>query len=96
MTEDRNWFDKTVGEVARETVATCEPEDDLHAVLATMRNNRVRRVPVVGFGGTVLGIISIDDILLATGPYEAVHDEEVVDTLRAICARHHPVPQPVV
>ena len=81
----------TVGEVARETVATCEPEDDVHAVLATMKNHRVRRLPVVGFGGTVLGVISMNDILLAVGPNEAVHDEEVVETLQAICARNRPV-----
>jgi len=82
-----------VGEVARETVATCEPEDDVHVALATMKNNRVRRLPVVGFGGTVLGIISMNDILLASGPNEAVRDEEVVETLQAICAHHRPIPR---
>lgn len=81
-----------VGEVARETVATCQPEDDVHSALATMKQNRVRRLPVVGFGGTVKGIISMSDILLAAGPNEAVHDEEVVETLQTISAHHRPVP----
>jgi CBS domain-containing protein len=81
-----------VGEVARETVATCEPEDDVHSALATMKHNRVRRLPVVGFGGSVMGVISMNDILLAAGPNKAVHDEEVVDTFQAICAHHHPAP----
>jgi len=82
-----------VREVATQTVATCEPEDDVHVALATMKNTRVRRLPVVGFAGTVLGVISMNDILLAAGPNEHVRDEEVVDTLQAICAHHGPVPQ---
>jgi CBS domain-containing protein len=84
-----------VGAVATKTVATCEPEDDVHAVLATMKQKRVRRVPVVGFGGTVLGIISMNDILLAAGAKKPVRNEEVVDTLQAICGHHHPVPHVV-
>jgi CBS domain-containing protein len=82
----------SVGEVARETVVTCQPEDDVHSALTTMRQNRVRRLPVLGFGGTVMGIISMSDILLAAGPNEAVHDEEVVETLQTISAHHRPVP----
>jgi CBS domain-containing protein len=84
-----------VGDVARHTVLTCEPEDDVHAALTTMKRARVRRLPVVGFGGTVLGIVSMNDILLAAGPSEPVRDDEVVDTLQAICAHHHPVPHVV-
>ena len=82
----------TAGEVARKKVVTCGPEDDVHAVLATMREHRVRRLPVEGFGGTVLGIVSMNDILLATGPGTAVRADEVVGTFQAICAHHHPAP----
>ena len=82
----------TAGEVARKKVVTCGPEDDVHAVLATMREHRIRRVPVEGFGGTVLGIVSMNDILLATGPGTAVRADEVVVTFQAICAHHHPAP----
>ena len=53
-----------------------------------MKRNRVRRLPVVGLGGTVLGIISINDVLLAAGPNKPVHNEEVVDTLQGICGHH--------
>jgi CBS domain-containing protein len=84
-----------VGAVATKIVATCEPEDDVHAALATMKQARVRRLPVVGFGRTVMGILSIDDILLAAGGDKAVRSEEVVDTLQAICGHHHPVPHVV-
>ncbi len=83
-----------VGAVATKTVSTCEPEDDVHAALATMKRNRVRRLPVVGFGGTVLGIISMNDVLLAAGPNKPVRNAEVVATLQGICG-HHPVPHVV-
>lgn len=81
-----------VGALATTNVSTCAPEDDVHAALATMKKARVRRLPVVGFGGTVLGILSMNDIVLAAGSDTAVRNEEVVETLQAICAHHHPVP----
>ena len=83
----------TVGEVARKQVFTCEPDDDVHAALATMKQHHIRRLPVEGFGRTVAGVVSMNDILLAAGARKAVRSDEVVDTLQAICARHHPAPQ---
>jgi CBS domain-containing protein len=82
----------TVGEVARTQVFTCGPDDDVQSALATMKQHRVRRLPVEGFGGTVAGIVSMNDILLAAGPRKAVRSDEVVDTFQAICAHHHPTP----
>ena len=81
-----------VGAVAISPVATCAPEDDVHAALAAMKQARVRRLPVVGFGNTVLGILSINDILLAASANAQVRQDEVVDTLKAICGHHRPVP----
>src|SRR5688572_1834773 len=69
----------TVGEVAHTQVFTCGPDDDVHAALATMKQHRIRRLPVEGFGGTVSGIVSMNDILLAAGPRKAVRNDEVVD-----------------
>ncbi|HLG57493.1 MAG TPA: CBS domain-containing protein [Vicinamibacterales bacterium] len=84
-----------VGAVARALVATCEPEDDVRVALDRMKQARVRRLPVVGFGRTVLGILSMNDIVLAASDDSGVSAEEVVDTLRAICGHHHPVPHVV-
>ena len=83
--------DVTVGDVAQSPVYTCSPEDGVDAVLATMRAHRVRRVPVEGFGGTVLGVISLDDLALAAGPNGPLADREVVATLQAMRSEHHPV-----
>jgi|CXWL01.1.fsa_nt_gi CBS domain-containing protein len=81
-----------VGDVARSHVFTCGPDDDLHAALAVMKEHRIRRLPVEGFGGTVVGVVSMNDILLAAGPRRAVRGEEIVEVLQAICAHHHPTP----
>jgi CBS domain-containing protein len=91
-TRDKRASEMTVGEVAQTPVYTCGPDDDIQAALEAMTQHRVRRLPVEGFGGTVLGIVSMNDIALAAGSRKPVRDTEVVNTLRAICARHHPTP----
>lgn len=81
----------TAGEVARQEVWTCDPEDGVEVALGRMRTHRVRRLPVVGFGNTLLGVVSMNDIILATGPGKAVRTDEIVDTLKGICAHHQPL-----
>ena len=91
-TRNRLASDLTAGEVQQAPVHTCGPDDDVHSALSTMKQYRVRRLPVEGFGGTVSGIISLNDILLATGAKKPVRDAEIVEALQAICGRHHPAP----
>ena len=80
----------TVGDVARSQVFTCGPDDDVHTALTTMRQHHVRRLPVEGFGRTVSGIVSMNDILLAAGG-KGLGNTEIVGTLQAICSHHLPV-----
>lgn len=77
----------TVGEVARDTVWGCGPEDDVHAALSTMTARRVRRLPVVA-DGSLVGVVSLNDLVGVAGANEPVRNEEIVDTFKAICA--HP------
>lgn len=49
--------------VMTQPVISCAPEDDCVMALVTMEQHRVRRLPVLGIGGVVLGIVSIDDII---------------------------------
>lgn len=81
-----------VGAVATKDVVSCAPEDDIHAALAEMKKARVRRLPVVGFGRTLLGVLSMNDVLGAAERGSDVRAEDIVDTLRAICGHHHPAP----
>jgi CBS domain-containing protein len=54
-----------------------------------MRQRRVRRVPVEGAGGTVLGIIALDDLAMAAGRTKLLDDRAVIDTLQAVRGEHH-------
>jgi CBS domain-containing protein len=80
----------TVAEVARKQAFTCSPDDDVHKALAIMKEHHVRRLPVQGFGGTVSGIVSLNDIVLSAVGTKGVTASEVVDALQAICAHRHP------
>jgi CBS domain-containing protein len=85
-----------VGAVASTKLATCAPEDDVRAALETMKQARVRRLPVVGFGNTIAGMLSMNDILRATAAgKKGVANDDIVETLQAICAHHHPTPHVV-
>jgi CBS domain-containing protein len=49
--------------IMTQPVVGCSPEDDCIGALLTMERHRVRRLPVLGVGGVLLGIVSIDDIV---------------------------------
>lgn len=83
----------TVGEVARQELWTCGPDDGLKVALGTMKSHRVRRLPVAGSAGALLGIVSMNDILLAAGQPKAPGSEELLDTLREIGVHHQPLVQ---
>ncbi len=69
---------------------TCTPDDEIHNVLTTMRIERIRRVPVIDREGGLVGILSLDDIVLRAcaraGKYD-VSCKDVVDTYKAMCTR---------
>ena len=92
-TRNKRASDLTVGEVVQAPVHTCGPDDDVETALETMKQHRVRRLPVEAFGGTLMGIVSMNDIVLAAGPRRPVREADVVSTLRAICAHHRPTPR---
>jgi CBS domain-containing protein len=83
----------SVGDVIKGTPLTCGPDDDVDTVLAIMKEHFIRRVPVTGFGGTVLGIVSMNDMVRAVGERKAVHGASVIHTLQSICEHHHPAPR---
>jgi CBS domain-containing protein len=91
-TRNRRASQINVGDVARKQVWTCGPDDAVQTALERMKEHRVRRLPVEGFGGTVMGIVSMNDIVLAAGARKPIRNEEVVDTFQEICAHHQPVP----
>jgi CBS domain-containing protein len=52
----------TVREIMSSELLSCRPEDDAAAVDKTMRARQIRRMPVVGTEGRVVGIVALSDI----------------------------------
>jgi CBS domain-containing protein len=82
----------TLGDVAQRTVHVCEPDDTVEKALQVMQRFGIRRLPVAGFGGTVVGIVSMNDIVLAASGGKGLRQSDALRTLQAICAHHRPVP----
>lgn len=43
-------------------IVTCRTEDDVHKAIDLMRENAIRRMPVVDSDGRLRGIVSLDDL----------------------------------
>ena len=75
-----------VGEVTEWKLFSCSPEDDVGDALVTMKAWKVRRLPVLRNGGTLEGILSLNDIALnATKRPGDLSYQDVAETLKAIC-----------
>ena len=66
-------------------VISCSPEDELEEAEKVMRQNKVRRLPVVEESGKLVGILSLSDIGRAATREQSITDVEVAQTLAAIC-----------
>lgn len=60
---DQNPQSLHVGDVMSKDVITAREQDSVLDVLATMRHKRVRRIPVTGQHGTLIGLIALDDVI---------------------------------
>jgi len=85
-----------VEEVVQRRVFACNPEDDIHMALQTMREGHVRRLPVVDYNGDLAGVVSMDDLLFRAEPERAGKEpelsaDEVVRGFRTIMAKDLPV-----
>jgi len=77
-------------EAATAPVVYCRENDDIHAALHLLGEARVRRLPVVNANDELVGMIGINDLILAARPMNGrkpeLDDEEVIETMRRICA----------
>jgi CBS domain-containing protein len=92
---ERNPSGISVEEVMTGKVYSAMPGDDIHQALETMREHRVRRLPVVGPEGELEGILSMNDIVLSAKERDGKKTPEiaytdVMKTFQAIC--EHPLP----
>lgn len=83
-----------VEEAMSTPVHSCGPDQEVGQALATMRDYRVRRLPVVDAEGHLKGLLSFDDVTLeahesgSEGPLYA----EIACTLQSINRRDLPTP----
>ena len=76
----------------------CRPEDDIHTALKTMRENKVRRLPVVAADGKLQGMLSMNDVVLKAAEAGDKKTPElsygdVVNTYKSICQHRLPMQQ---
>jgi CBS domain-containing protein len=82
-----------VESVMRTNVQTCGPDEEVLTALGRMTDRHVRRLPVVDEANRLVGILSLNDAVLAAGPgRDAVRAAAVLDTFKAVCAHQLPVP----
>jgi CBS domain-containing protein len=80
----------TVGEVMSGNVYACASDEDISSALKTMRREKVRRLPVIGKGGKLAGILSINDIVLRAGEGRGkqapeIPYDDVMSAFKAVC-----------
>jgi CBS domain-containing protein len=96
--KNRNLSNIAVEDVISGKVFACKPEDDVRSALKTMRENKVRRLPVIAADRKLEGILSMNDVVLtAEEPKEKKAPElsygDVVNTYKAICQHRLPMQQ---
>jgi CBS domain-containing protein len=71
-------------------VVYCRAGDDIHAALHLMGEAKVRRLPVVDDLDVLVGVIGVNDLILAARPLDGraaeLDDEQVIEVMRQICA----------
>jgi CBS domain-containing protein len=83
----RHASDIAVHEAMSSRVRGCLAYDDIGTALRLMEQARVRRLPVLDPIGHLVGILSIDDILLrAVGKKDGIAPTDFLTSMRAICA----------
>lgn len=85
----------TAGEVSGGKLFACSPEDEIHVALLSMREGKVRRLPVIDSDGKAVGVLSTDDLLLraepcGSGKIVELSTDEVVRSYRVINQRDLP------
>ena len=76
-----------VGDIMTDDLLTADEHDDVSVTIERMRLRGIRRVPVVGEGGRLVGIVSADDLLgflaeemedlARISPYQQQHERRV-------------------
>ena len=94
-TQNRRASEISVGEVITGQVYACAPKDDVKIALRTMAERKVRRLPVIGADGALVGMLSLNDVVLHTQRAGgrvagAITPADVLDAYQSICEHLQP------
>jgi CBS domain-containing protein len=76
----------SAGQVMTTPIHACLSDDGISDVLVTMKQFRIRRVPVIEANGRLQGVISLNDLVLASNDKREPQASDIVSTMAAICA----------
>jgi CBS domain-containing protein len=79
-----------VWDVMSHKLFTCMEGDDVHCALKSLRGAKVRRLPVIDRDGSLVGVLSIDDIVLKAKEHFLRKDisyQDIENTYKAIRGR---------
>jgi CBS domain-containing protein len=89
-TRNREPSDLRVWDVMPHKLFTCMEGDDVHCALKTLRGAKIRRLPVIDRDGSLVGVLSVDDIVLRAREHLLGKDisyRDVENTFKAIRGR---------
>lgn len=90
-----------VREVMAKPVHTCRPEDDVSIAQKCMRDHQLRRLPITDSTGSLIGLLSLNDLALQAsrergpGLRPQVRAIDIAETL-AVISRHRGASQIVI
>jgi CBS domain-containing protein len=75
-----------ISSVCGDSVETCRPDDRIEDATSIMKEKQIRRLPVVSDDGRIIGIVSLNDLALASQELDGdgPAPEELADTLGQI------------
>ncbi len=86
-TQNRKTSDIKAKEMIRGEVFSCAATDNIKTALKKMKKNQLKRLPITGESGELVGILSITDILLCKQKDKKLK-KKIYSTLKAIGTTH--------
>lgn len=63
VASDKNILNCSISKIMSKKLLTVEPDDNIDDAAAIMRDNKIKRVPVVDEKGKLVGIVKITDVI---------------------------------
>jgi CBS domain-containing protein len=86
-TRDRRASEVCVRSAMSSSLFTCTQDDDVHTALKTLKSEGIRRLPVIDREGMLMGVLSIDDVVLnakVDALRKDISYEDIENTYKAI------------